>query len=151
LAYANTGSQGSLWVAIMEKAYAFFRTGAGTYASIEAGWMSEVYSALGKTSTSYFSVASGTELLNTMKAALEQGKSVTLGVKTPTDGAPLIGDHAYMVDHVNVDNTGNAVSVTLRNPWGIDGAGNDGLNDGYVTVTAAQAKNAFLGMMIAAV
>jgi len=96
-------------------------------------------------------VQSGTQLLNLIKTALEQGKSVTYGASTPTDGAPLIGDHAYSVDHVNLDAQGNAVTVTLRNPWGIDGAGNDGLNDGYVTITAAQAKNAFLGLMIAAV
>ena len=151
LAYANTGTQNSVWVAIMEKAYAFFRTGAGTYASIESGWMSEVYSALGKTSTSMFSAASSADLLSVIKSALEQGKSVTYGAATPTDGAPLIGNHAYMVDHVNADSHGNLVSVTLRNPWGIDGAGNDGANDGYVTITAAQAKNALIGITIAAV
>ncbi len=151
LAYANAGHQGSIWTAIMEKAYAVFRTGANTYASIEAGWMSEVYSALGKASTSVFSVTTGQSLLAIIQTALNQGKSVTMGVSTPTDGAPLIGNHAYSVDHVNVDSNGNAVSVTLRNPWGIDGAGNDGHNDGYVTITAAQAKNAFLGLMIATV
>ncbi len=151
LAYANTGTQNSVWVAIMEKAYAMFRTGANTYASIESGWMSEVYSALGKSSTSMFSTSSAASLLNVIKTALEQGKSVTYGTTTPTDGAPLIGGHAYMVDHVNADAQGNLVSVTLRNPWGIDGAGNDGANDGYVTITAAQAKNAFIGLAIAAV
>jgi hypothetical protein len=31
----------------------------------------------------------------------------------------------------------------------VDGIGNDGANDGYVTVTAAQAKNAFMGLMTA--
>ena len=34
---------------------------------------------------------------------------------------------------------------------GIDGAGNDGLNDGYVTVTAAQAFDAFTGIVYATV
>ena len=151
LAYANTGSQGSLWVAVMEKAFAAFRTGANSYASIEAGWMSEVYAALGKTSTNYFSAGTAASLINTIKIALEQGKSVTYGANTPTDGAPLIGCHAYSVDRVNLDTNGNAVSVTLRNHWAIDGVGNDGQNDGYVTVTAAQLQHNFLGLMIAAV
>ncbi len=151
LAYAKTGTQNSVWVAIMEKAFAFFRTGAGTYASIEAGWMSEVYSALGKASTNVFSASTPASLLSVIKTALDQGKSVTYGAYAPTDGAPLIGNHAYMVDRVNADAQGNLVSITLRNPWGVDGAGNDGANDGYVTLTAAQAKNALIGLAIGAV
>jgi hypothetical protein len=42
------------------------------------------------------------------------------------------------------------VSVTLRNPWGYDGAGNDSdPSDGYVTVTAAQANTSFSAVMSA--
>jgi hypothetical protein len=37
LEYANFGADGSLWVAIVEKAYAFFRKLQGTYASIASG------------------------------------------------------------------------------------------------------------------
>lgn len=145
LAYANQGTEGSLWVAVMEKAFAQFRTGANSYASIEAGWMSEAYAAIGKTSTNFFSQMSAGTLLNTIKAALEAGKSVTYACYDSQDGAPLIGYHAYTVVSVNA----NAQTVTLRNPWGVDGAGNDGQNDGYVTITAQQAKNAFMGMMTA--
>ena len=151
LAYANTGAEGSIWVAIMEKAYAQFRTGANTYASIEGGWMTEVYTALGKASTTVTSAPTALSLIDTVAAALAQGKSVTYGANTPTDGASLIGDHAYTVDHVNFDANGNAVSVTLRNPWGIDGIGNDGQNDGYVTITATQLKDNMIGLVIAAV
>lgn len=145
LAYAGKGAEGSIWVAIMEKAFTQFRTGANTYESIEAGWMSEAYAAIGKTSQNYFSQISATTLLNTIKAALDAGKSVTYACYDPTDGAPLIGYHAYTV--VSVDAA--AKTITLRNPWGIDGAGWDGCNDGYVTVTAQQAHNAFMGMMTA--
>lgn len=151
LAYANTGAQSSTWVAIIEKAFAAFRTNVNSYASLNGGWMSEVYSALGKTSQNTFAVSTGAQLLTVIKDALAAGKSVTYAANEPTDGAPLIGSHAYSVERVNVDANGNAVSVTFRNPWGVDGKGNDGANDGYVTVTAAQAKNAFLGLTIAAV
>ncbi len=39
----------------------------------------------------------------------------------------------------------------VRNPWGIDGAGYDGANDAYVTVTAKQALDSMLGIVSAAV
>ena len=51
----------------------------------------------------------------------------------------MITSHAYTVDHV-VDNGDGTFSVVVRNPWGVDGnTSNDGANDGYVTLTAAQA------------
>ena len=54
LAYAGFGAGGSIWAAIMEKAYAMFRKGEASYASLESGWMSEAFGDLGFTSsTSY--------------------------------------------------------------------------------------------------
>jgi hypothetical protein len=72
-----------------------------------------------------------------MAAQLSQGRVVTLGMFTPGGGAPCVGGHAYTVIGVNRDTTGKVTSVVLRNPWGIDGVGFDGANDGYVTLTAA--------------
>ncbi len=57
LVYANLGSQNSMWVAVMEKAYTFFRSGNGTYQSIDSGWMDQAYSALGAASQSTYSVS----------------------------------------------------------------------------------------------
>ena len=37
-----------------------------------------------------------------------------------------------------VDNGDGTYSFVCRNPWGSDGVGSDGSNDGYVTVTAGQ-------------
>jgi hypothetical protein len=151
LAYAAQGAQGSLWVALMEKAWCFVRSSAHSYASIDSGWMDEAFTALGASSTSLYSVASGGSLLSAVQALLHQGKAVTYATATAPRGAPLIDGHAYEVDHVNVDANGNAVSMTLRNPWGIDGAGNDGLDDGYVTISGVQAFQAFLGLVSASV
>ncbi|HVT88351.1 MAG TPA: C2 family cysteine protease [Tepidisphaeraceae bacterium] len=146
LAYAGVGAQSSMWVAIMEKAFTVFRYSAGTYASISSGWMSEVYADLGKTSFNAYTSTSAAWLMQTVQTALAGGKSVTFAVSKAPSGAPLIGSHAYMVQSVVFDSKGKVSGLRLRNPWGIDGAGNDGLNDGYVTITAAQAQAALLGL-----
>jgi hypothetical protein len=150
LVYAKLGKQGSLWVPIMEKAYAYFRTANVTYASLESGWMSEASSALGIGSHSTYSATSGQALLDLMAAELSEGKAVTYAAGTIVGGAPLIGFHAYSVEAVNYSG-GVATTVRLRNPWGVDGTGSDGANDGYVTVTASQALACFLGFTSASV
>jgi hypothetical protein len=62
-------------------------------------------------------------------------------------GIPLASNHAYAIIAVNTDADGTPVSLVLRNPWGIDGAGNDGTNDGFVTITREQADAAFVGVV----
>jgi len=145
LVYADQGSQGSIWVAVMEKAYTVFRSAAPSYAALDGGWMNEPYAALGAASYSSFYEPDGQTLLADLQVELAAGKSVTYGAGTPADGAPLLGSHAYTVDHFNFDATGTPVSVTLRNPWGVDGAGNDGANDGYVTLNGQQALDSMIG------
>ena len=144
------GLENSIWTAIMEKAFTHHRTGANTYASIGWGWMSEVFSDLGVASTDYNSPASALALLNHLAAELAAGKAVTYAANSPSAGSPLAGSHAYMVDAVNYGWvwTGaawswQAVSVTLRNPWKTDGPVTQGANDGWITVTGAQALDAF--------
>lgn len=150
LAYADFGVQNSMWVAVMEKAFAFFRFNEGTYQSLSGGWMNEVYGALGKTSSSSYASSSSSWLMTTIKQAMDAKKSVTFAVNKP-NGAPLVGNHAYTVCSVVMDATGKVTGLKLRNPWGVDGAGNDGVNDGYVTVTATQAQAAFMGLSSAVV
>jgi hypothetical protein len=70
---------------------------------------------------------------------LANGYSVTLGVVPATPGLPE-GDHMYTVVAVNYDASGNPVSLTLRNPWGIDGSGanpDGNPNDGLITVAVS--------------
>jgi hypothetical protein len=142
-AYAKLGLQSSLWVALMEKAYAFFRTSTASYASIQEGYMGDVYQHLGL-STSAVSASSGTSLLAQLRSELLAGRAVTFASDdTVPNNVPLVRWHGYVVDRVNVDSSGNVTSVRLWNPWGYDGAGNDGRDDGYVTLTASQAMQAF--------
>ncbi len=143
-AYANFGQGGSMWVAVMEKAFADFRTGANTYASLNSGWMTESFASLGVASTGFYSFANAGQLMTTIASQLAANKAVTIGINTPAQGAPLIGSHAYEVVSTN------GTTVVLRNPWGVDGAGHDSnVNDGYVTVTAAQLFASEMGVVSA--
>ena len=148
-AYAALGDGGSMWVAVMEKAYAMYRRGgARGYAGLDGGWMRETYNALGVASRTMYT-NSGDLLIRYIRAELAAGRSVTYATLTPSADAPLVGSHGYSVAGVDVDAAGNAVSIRLRNPWGVDGAGNDGTEDGYVTVTAHQAVASLMGVISA--
>jgi hypothetical protein len=152
LAYAGLGSGNSVWVAIFEKAFADFRTAAKSYASLSGGWMAEVFSDLGIKSQSTFAAASATALGALIAKDLNANDAATFATdNTIQDGAPLITDHAYEIDSVILDSGNNPVAVRMRNPWGVDGAGNDGDNDGYVTLTLQQAYENMSGMVVAKV
>jgi hypothetical protein len=150
LAYANEGQQNSLWVAVMEKAFAVYRdaqtTQAASYNNINGGWMSEVYSDLGCNYTNIWSASSATQLLQELASALSKNDSVTMAVNNAPAGSGLISDHAYMVVSVQTDAKGN-MTLTLRNPWGADGSP----NGGYITVSATQAYEGFWAAMYAKV
>ncbi len=46
--------------------------------------------------------------------------------------------------------SGVATGLVLRNPWGVDGAGNDANpNDGYVTINGTQALGSMIGVVSA--
>ena len=51
LVYNHPGSTGDQWASIFEKAYAYFRTGANSYASLDTGWMAAVYTDFGIAAT----------------------------------------------------------------------------------------------------
>jgi hypothetical protein len=140
--YADLGRGGSLWVAVVEKAYAHYRTGDDTYASLSGGWMSEAMRALNVPVNGdrwLGSYASATALANEVFAVWSTSNAVTVGLLTVPAGCPCVQSHAYTVAAVNRDAAGNVTSIVLRNPWGWDGAGND-LNpaDGLVTLTVDQ-------------
>lgn len=146
--YAKLGRSGaaqSMWVAIYEKAFAFYRSTARSYASIEGGWSVEVNRAFGTTSAgdrafnSYSSAASlATEVFNRWY----NREAVTIGFSgsNQAHSTPLVLGHMYLVTNV-IRNAANVVtSIELRNPWGIDGAAVTSGNpsDGLVSVTPAQ-------------
>ena len=74
-----------------------------------------------------------------MQQRLDAGDVVTAGVYTGSDALNLVGGHAYTVTRVVINDDGTR-SLVVRNPWGMDGYRvTDGANDGYVTLTTANA------------
>jgi len=139
LEYNATGTSGNIWASVIEKAYAVFATSSHTYAAIEGGLMSTVFTALGIANTTVNPATTAAATLYTyISTALTAGHAVTLGTIARPTNAPVVGGHAYTVISASRDAYGN-ITYVVRNPWGIDGAANaSNLNDGLVTITAAQ-------------
>jgi hypothetical protein len=144
-AYAKLSPQGETWVALAEKAYAQFRTGSNSYASLSGGWMDPVYQAVtGQATTRVMGSASG--LAATLASHLAAGHAVSAGTWSSTSG-PVIGQHAYMVRAMETRD--GETYVTVYNPWGFDGKGTDANpNDGLVQVTLAQFQTDFSAVVI---
>ncbi|MBA4067685.1 MAG: hypothetical protein C0501_29070 [Isosphaera sp.] len=146
-AYAKLGREDSLWVPIVEKAFAHFRTAAGgpaTYASLFTGGdPAEAFRALSATGVggqSFALYGSGQAVLDAIAAKLDARLAVAVGFTTVRPNSPAIAGHTYSV--IGVNRVGGRVeSVTVRNPWGEDGlppnqTGSEGADDGYFTLTA---------------
>ncbi|HEX8914427.1 MAG TPA: C2 family cysteine protease, partial [Humisphaera sp.] len=144
---AGFGAEGSMWVPVMEKAFAHFRTGANSYQSIWYG-SDEAFKALNGKQIADVTGSNATQMLMNIRAALLANKQVIAGTPdtAPTNGAPVVKGHMYTVDRVNTTTVkllGMTFTVptgiVLRNPWGYDGAGSDSnTGDGYVTCTPEQ-------------
>ncbi len=133
--FAHPGTDGDIWAPVFEKAFAYFRTGANTFASINSGWMGEVYSDFGVNSTNFFpNNYTETAFYNMLNNELSNGKAVTLG--TYSSPPNLVGGHAYTL--VSVYQDGNGVThYVVRNPWGVAGDSVENAQ-GYATLTFAQ-------------
>ncbi|MCG6155128.1 C2 family cysteine protease [Rubinisphaera margarita] len=143
-AYAGLGAQGSMWVAVAEKAWAHYRTGQNSYASIESGWSVEVNRAFRTSSAvdrKISSFSNAKSFGNYVGTLWNGSQAVTIGFegdsKKETSGKLILG-HQYTVTGVQRDSAGNVTLITLYNPWGTDGAAAEGnKTDGFVTVTPA--------------
>ncbi len=139
-AFAQLGPQGSLWVSIAEKAYAFYRSPNRSYAAIEGGWQHEVFAAFGAFDwghtqfTHYTSAASLVSRIYMDWVTLRSSCVAFVGTAAYTYG--IVMNHAYTVYSFQRDSSGSITGITLRNPWGVDGSNRDSNpNDGLVTLT----------------
>ena len=139
LVYAKTSPDGELWVPLVEKAFAHFRYGQNSYASMSGGWMSTTYREVtgGYTNTRWTS-GSASELYNYFATHLTAGHAVTLGSYSNAS-SPVVGSHAYVV--MSVHTSGGQQYVTVYNPWGVDGRTWDSnYYDGLLTLTIGQVQ-----------
>ena len=147
LAYAKGGADGELWVPLMEKAYAFFRYGQNSYASISGGWMSTVYQEITNRYAGWGWTSGSGGLLHTrLGSYLRAGWALTLGSYSNSPG-PIVGSHAYVVKSVTY--SGGAQYVTVYNPWGVDGRSYDSNpSDGLLTLSIQQVQRSFMAFAI---
>jgi hypothetical protein len=140
--YAKLGADRSMWAAVLEKGWAFIRSGEGTYRSTSGGNLYEAFFLMGSPSVRFsWPNLDGAHFLRYIQGELAAGMAVTAVTQAtvPTD-VPLIGGHAYTVVAVLLDPEGDPSRLVVRNPWGRDGAGqDDDPSDGYVTIGADQA------------
>ena len=135
--FAGLGMQNSLWVAIVEKAYAHFRTGENTYASLNGGDPGTALAAYGVTDvqTTYHAASSNdADAANNIYNAYRNWKPAVVSVGSVPAGSKLVGGHAYTVVAAVRNSAGVVTSITLRNPWGGDDTG----GNPFVTVTPAE-------------
>jgi len=138
LKYAKLGTERSLWVAIVEKAYAYYRVAPNyMYQTLEGGFSTEAFAGLNQTGigskdfNSYGSPSDSLEvrsraMLTDIKGRLDSGQAVCVGIMGATLTSGLSSAHEYTVVSVNLP----AGMITLRNPWGPTGSAN-----AYVTLS----------------
>jgi hypothetical protein len=116
-AYARLTPDGEIWVAVAEKAYAQFRYGENSYASLIGGWMEPVYYAVtgAATGSIYTTIAN---IAGIMADYLGAGHALTAASRQSPPG-PAVANHAYMIQ--SVETAGDQTEVTVYNPWGYDG------------------------------
>lgn len=151
LLYANMGDgpdsdTNILWVALAEKAYAQVNesgwlgryVSANSYASIEAGLPSDATAQVTGKAASWQQT---TEVsFSTLQNSFTAGKIITFGSNFDQVASYLVPNHAYVL--VGYDAV--ARTVTLFNPWGIEGGYYNGSQrDGLVTLTMDQLRGNF--------
>jgi hypothetical protein len=137
LIYGDVTPNGELWVALTEKAYAQFRAGRNSYQSIAGGWVDVTYNELTGLSSAWWSTTRWTsnDALGTFIAdELVKGYTLAGGTSTAAK-TPIIGNHAYEILGAAKASDGSW-TVTVYNPWGIDGVTYDSdPNDGVLVIS----------------
>ncbi len=148
LAYAQASADGATWAAVLEKAYAYFRYGKNSYASIEGGWMSTVNEQITGLDSPY-RWTSGTiaaDFVKYLSDNLNAGHAVTAASAYRATG-PIVANHAYMVKSVDV--VGGMTYVTVYNPWGYDGRAYDSNSgDGALQLSLDVFMSQFVGAVV---
>lgn len=116
--FAHPGTSDTLWAMVMEKAFAWFRTGANTYCSIDTGLMSEAYTALGVRSNEFAPWDLSDDQLYSMFAnGMQKSEAITLA--SDPSALDVVSGHTYTL--IGVKKVNGVNEYVLRNPWGTAG------------------------------
>jgi len=142
--YGAPSLNGAIWAPMLEKAFVFHEDGIpGNYESLNNGAPSSAYNALGLQYLTFGNPASAPDLKTIYdQLVLDRAIAVMADLSAGSFdyGDKFIVNHVYSVVDVDLVNQ----TITLRNPWGNDAGGvskggwSDGVDDGYVTFTAAE-------------
>jgi hypothetical protein len=122
--YATLGQGNSLWAPIVEKAYAKYRTGANTYASLTGGEPGDAFDAFGCSNGDGWTplgLHSGASAIQELYNHYQAGQACVVCLVWPDNS----GSHCMSLISMNRDSDGNVTSIYLRNEVG----------GGYVTYT----------------
>ncbi|MFO0727919.1 MAG: C2 family cysteine protease [Myxococcota bacterium] len=114
------GQADSLWVALVEKAYA--RREGGSYAHLETGNAGRALEALtGKTArrTTLSEHVDGNRIFAKLRDAKRAGAPMVLKVRAGQVAAPLVADHHFAI--LDVIESNGTKSLRVYNPWGSGG------------------------------
>jgi hypothetical protein len=141
--YAHPGPNNTIWGLVMEKAFAYFRTGANTYASIGWGNAADTYTDLNVGSTTNSPTAFSQDILF-VRLAFDIGLGKTVTLCTPSHAPQLVSSHCYTL--LSVEEVGGVEEFTVRNPWGVSG---DSLENaqGIATLTYSELIGNFDSMV----
>jgi Ca2+-binding RTX toxin-like protein len=142
------GADATMWAPILEKAWAFHRTGDAKYQEIvgdndwtDPGMPYEAFAAFGlwhDTDEVIFNAKE--DYMAKMRNFLLAGGSVTASTDPPFLGCDLTAFHVYTVEKVSAD----LKYVTIRNPWARDDDGfKQGPDDGRMTIHVNQFDDDF--------
>jgi hypothetical protein len=144
LEYAQLGQGNCVWVAIMEKALAYFRnqTIAPAYDTISNGSCLEALADLGITAAHYSKLpATASQLFSDVSTLVASDAIVETGTLASTP-APLVTTHVYSIISTRVTKTGEQ-EIELRNPWGTNpdykasNSDYQSKNNGYLWISAS--------------
>jgi hypothetical protein len=143
-------TNGSIWTALAERAYAQWREwrGNGTSGYNLIGNGDTIDNPLqyvtGRTATATYGNYSFTQI----SSGLQSGRALTAGRFEESSTSTIVGRHAYSITNAYTDGSGQQ-RVVVRNPWGVDGRTTVGSNDGFIDLTFSEFQRSFGGIAVA--
>lgn len=138
-------ADGESWVILYQRAYEQMR------GSTAATWPHDAMTAItGRTTVRYEGGVSDAQF-TAIETAIRNQSLVVTATKTTGVTAGMVANHSYTVVGVTRDAAGRPLSVTVRNPWGVDKADQtafDGTNDGVFTMSWTNFKANMQGVWI---